>query len=67
MFDKYWRYGDDTFLDVVVNGCGLRDILDFIDCMFPPSLDVNFQLYKYVGSYLDTMFYRKNSGTGFEC
>ena len=67
MFDRYWRYRDDIFSDVAVNGCRLRDILDFIGCMFPPSLDMNFQLSMHVGSYLDTMFYRKISGTGFEC
>ena len=63
---KYFRYRDDTFTLAMVNGeRTLKETILALGSAFLTTLDVNFNLTHFVGSYLDCYFYKKLSGTGF--
>ena len=62
---KYFRYRDDTFTLAMVNGeRTLKETILALGSAFLTTLDVNFNLTHFVGSYLDCYFNKKLSGTG---
>ena len=64
---SYKRFRDDTFSVLEKkNSNSVREALETLGSTFLPALTLNMEISYFVGSFLDTVFFKRMSGIGFE-
>ena len=66
-FISYKRYRDDTFTIVKHSKeSSVRNAVEVLGHSFLPSLDINIEMTKFVGIFLDVVFFKRFSNNGYE-
>ena len=66
-FISYKRYRDDTFTVVKhTKETSPKEAIEILGHSFLPSLDINIELSKFVGSFLDVVFFKRFTNKGYE-